>query len=66
MKSVVYEIPVNTQEELKRAILASLYIQQDPHIFQRARDSMSRRINLCNQAEDRHFETLLKLLFYLQ
>lgn len=60
MKSLVYETPVNTQEELLgRVMAASLHIQQDPHIFQRVRDSMSRRINLCNQVGGRHFETLL-------
>lgn len=60
MKSLLFETPANTQEALLgRVMLASLHIYQDPRIFQRVGDFMSRNISLCNQVCGRNFETLL-------
>lgn len=44
---------------------ASFHIEQDPEILQRVRESMSGRINVCNQVGSRYSETLLSFLYYL-
>lgn len=60
LKSLVYERPVNTRADLlQRIIEASHKIRNIPGIFERVRQSMSRRVNACIASNGRHIEHLL-------
>ena len=60
LKSLVYETPVRNEEDLLAKIMASCtHVEAIPGIFQRVRESMTRRCNLCIEANGQHFEQLL-------
>ncbi|GBN93269.1 hypothetical protein AVEN_112173-1 [Araneus ventricosus] len=60
MKSLVYETPVNSAEDLVARILATAdKISTTPGIFERVRQSFLRLCELCNDTRGRHFEHLL-------
>ena len=60
MKTEVYSSPVESEMELVQRIhAAAIIIQTTPHIFQRTRDSLRRRYQLCNEVNGAHFEHLL-------
>ncbi|GBM75445.1 hypothetical protein AVEN_182316-1 [Araneus ventricosus] len=51
MKSLVYEMPVNSAEDLiERTVVAADKINTKPAIFERARQSFLCRCELCNVA----------------
>ena len=50
MKSLVYQIPVDTVEDLLARVLgAAQEIQQTPGVMKRVYQNMSRRYNVCNK-----------------
>jgi hypothetical protein len=60
VKSLVYETPVDTPEELLARILAaSDVVRETPGILERTRQNFVRRCNACIECEGRHFEHLL-------
>lgn len=60
LKALVYKTPVNTEEELTQRIRNSCdQIRHTPGIFQRVRQSMLRRANVCIEVEGGHFQQLL-------
>lgn len=60
MKSLVYETPVDSAEDLvARIVVAADHINTTPGIFERVRQSFLRRCELCNDTRGRHFEHLL-------
>lgn len=60
LKSVVYETPVETDEELiARIMAASDAISTLPGVFERVRQSLQRRCTACIQAGGRTFEHFL-------
>lgn len=60
IKSLVYETPVNTDEELvARIILAFDDIRERPQLFRRIRQSITHRYNLCIENGGRNFEQFL-------
>ncbi|GBL64084.1 hypothetical protein AVEN_155118-1 [Araneus ventricosus] len=60
MKSSVYEIPVDSAEDLAaRIVVAVDKINAPPGIFERVSLSFLRRCELCNDTRGRHFEHLL-------
>ncbi|GBM80600.1 hypothetical protein AVEN_151507-1 [Araneus ventricosus] len=60
LKLLVYMTPVGTPEDLKaRIVVVAADIKSIPGIFERVRESFSRRCRLCNDVRDRHFQQLL-------
>lgn len=60
LKSIVYSSPVESVEDLRVRISNGIErIRQTPGIFERVRESMSRRLEACIGNEGRHFEQLL-------
>ncbi|GBM45707.1 hypothetical protein AVEN_14150-1 [Araneus ventricosus] len=60
MKSLVYETPVNSAEDLvARIVVAADKINTTPGIFDRVRQLFLRRCELCNDTHGRHFQHLL-------
>lgn len=60
LKSLVYETPVPSAEELiGRIVDACERIRETPGIFERVRQSLRRRLRACIDAEGRHFEQFL-------
>jgi hypothetical protein len=60
MKSLVYETPVESVEDLiARITAAAEYIQTMPDIFHTVNQNMLRRCSACNEVGGRHFEQLL-------
>ncbi|GBN96726.1 hypothetical protein AVEN_84024-1 [Araneus ventricosus] len=60
MKSLVYEKPVDSSEDLvARIVVASDKIGATPGIFERVRQSFLRRCELCSDKRGRHFQHLL-------
>nr|CAH7727295.1 unnamed protein product [Callosobruchus chinensis] len=60
LKSLVYKTPVQNEEDLRNRIVDScLIIKNTPHIFERVRHSMIRRLNRCIEAGGGHFQHLL-------
>lgn len=60
MKALVYETPVDLEEDLiARILAAALVIQETPEIFANIRESMHKRCTTCIQANGAHFEQLL-------
>ncbi|GBN52916.1 hypothetical protein AVEN_10618-1 [Araneus ventricosus] len=60
MKSLVYEMPVDSAEDLvAKIVVAADKINTPPGIFERVRRSFLRRCELCNDQRGRHFEHLL-------
>lgn len=60
IKSLLYATPVNTEEELvARIILAFDDIRERPQLFQRIRQSITHRYNLCIENGGRNFEQFL-------
>lgn len=60
LKTLVYSIPINTEEELRNRIIVCFdNIRNTPGIFQRVRDSMRRRAEACILAGGGHFQQLI-------
>lgn len=60
MKTLVYETPVESEEELIARILAAAQqIQTMPGLLERANQNMIRRCNACIEVGGRHFQHLL-------
>ncbi|GBM84505.1 hypothetical protein AVEN_67404-1 [Araneus ventricosus] len=59
MKPLVYEMPVDSAEELVARIVVASYKINTPGIFERVRQSFLHRCELCNDTRGRHFEHLL-------
>lgn len=60
LKSLVYETPVNTKEELVESIMAAAkIIRETPGIFEKVRQNMIRRFKSCNETDDCYFEEFL-------
>ncbi|GBN14752.1 hypothetical protein AVEN_38113-1 [Araneus ventricosus] len=60
VKSLVYEIPVNSAEDLVARIAAAAGdVRDTPGIFANVRSSMRRRCEACITARGRNFEHLL-------
>lgn len=60
LKSLVYETPVPSQQELiGRIIDGCARISETPGIFERVRQSLRRRLRACIAADGRNFEHLL-------
>lgn len=60
MKSLVYETPVDSEEELvARIVVATGEVREKPDIFKKMRNSMRRRCEACITAGGRNFEHLL-------
>ena len=60
MKSLVYETPVQSEEDLLARVLAAAEsIQQTPGFVDRVYGNMRRRYTLCNEQQGRHVEQLL-------
>lgn len=60
MKSMVYETPVETEEELlARVMVAAQEINGTPGVMERVYRNMIRRYNVCNDVGGRHIEPLL-------
>lgn len=60
MKSIVYETPVATEQELIRRIeTAAQEIRNSPGMLQKIYPNMIRRCNACIEVRGRHFEQLL-------
>lgn len=60
VKSLVYDTPIVTQEDLlARVMAACTHVQHIPGIFSRVRASMNRRCKLCIEVNGHHFEQLL-------
>ena len=60
MKTLIYETPIETEEELVARITAAAYqIQNIPAVFERVRESMFRRCHLCIEANGGIFEHVL-------
>ena len=60
MKSLIYQLPVDSAEDLvARIIVAADKISATPGIFERVRQLLIRRCELCNTTLGRHFEQLL-------
>ena len=60
MKSLVYETPVESEEDLLARIMAAAQeIQETPGIFERVYENMLRRCNVCIELGGRHIEQLL-------
>ena len=59
MKSLVYETPVNSEEELvARIAVAAGDISATPGVFQRVRQSLQHRYEICIEQHGRNFEHL--------
>lgn len=59
-KTLIYEIPIDTEEDLvARIIAAANHIQNIPEVFERVRQSMFRRCRLCVEVNGGRFEHLL-------
>ncbi|GBN47982.1 hypothetical protein AVEN_22010-1 [Araneus ventricosus] len=62
MKSLVYEMPVASAEDLvARIVVAADKINTPPGIFERVRQSFLLRCQLCNNTRGRHFEHQLRV-----
>lgn len=60
LKTLVYQIPVNTREELKERILNAFnIIRSKPQQVKTSKSSLMRRCRLCIQTNGGHFEHLL-------
>ncbi|GBM61807.1 hypothetical protein AVEN_80449-1 [Araneus ventricosus] len=60
IKSLVYETPVDSAEDLVAKIVVDAdKINSTPGIFERVHQSFLRRCELCNDKRGRHFEHLL-------
>jgi hypothetical protein len=60
LKSLVYERPIATRDELRARIFDACHtIKNTPGIFERVRESMTRRINACIGSNGSHIEHLL-------
>jgi hypothetical protein len=60
LKSIVYSTPVQDVQDLKQRIINGFEkIRLSPGIFERVRNSIKRRYDVCVQAEGGHFEQLL-------
>nr|CAH7763917.1 unnamed protein product [Callosobruchus chinensis] len=60
LNSLVYKTPVQNEEDLRNRIVdLCLIIKNTPHIFERVRHSMIRRLNRCIEAGSGHFQHLL-------
>jgi len=60
IKSLVYETPVDSEEELIARVVAAFdVVRNDPGIFARVRESFLRRCNICIERQGRHIENLL-------
>jgi len=60
MKTLIYETPIETEEELVARITAAAYhIQNIPAVFERVRESMFRRCHFCVETNGGIFEHLL-------
>lgn len=60
LKSLVYATPVENLDDLRNRIIAGCNsIRNDPGVFERVRQSMTRRLNACIRAGGSHFEHLL-------
>ena len=60
MKSMVYQSPVETEEELlARVMVAAQEINGAPGVMDRVYRNMIRRYNVCNDNGGRHIEPLL-------
>lgn len=60
MKNLVYETPVETEEDLVARVMAAAYIiKHTPGLMGRVYDNMLRRYTLCNDHQGRHVEPLL-------
>lgn len=60
LKALVYQTPVQTEEDLRNRIVASCDIIRDtPGIFGRVRQSMRRRLDSCILARGGHFQQFL-------
>ncbi|GBM21927.1 hypothetical protein AVEN_187931-1 [Araneus ventricosus] len=60
MKSLVYETPVDSGEDLvERIVVAPDKINTTPGIFESMSQSFFRRCKLCNDTRSRHFQHLL-------
>lgn len=60
LKSVVYETPIDTEDELLPRIQAACHhVRTTPGVFERVRQAMLRRCQLCIEVGGRHMEHLL-------
>ena len=60
LKTLVYETPVETAEDLTARVLAACrQVQLTLGIFERVRQNVIRRCNACIENGGRHFEQLL-------
>lgn len=60
MKSLVYETPVDTVEDLvARVLTAAQEIQQTQGVMERVYQNLIRRYTVCNEVHGRHIEPLL-------
>ena len=60
MKSMVYETPVESEEDLvARIAVAAGNIAEEPRLLNCVQESIQRRCQACIDAEGRHFEQLL-------
>ena len=60
MKSLVYETPVDTVQDLLARVLGTAQeIQQTQGVMERMYQNMSRSYNVCNELSGRHIESLL-------
>ena len=60
VRSLVYETPVESEEDLVARIIAAFEkVQNQSGIFENVRNSMLRRCETCIAVQGRHFEHLL-------
>ncbi|XP_023311742.1 uncharacterized protein LOC111692167 [Anoplophora glabripennis] len=60
LKSLVYAVPIQTEEELRnRIIVCCQTIRDTPGIFENVRQSMRRRVDACIRVGGGHFQQLL-------
>jgi len=60
MKSLIYETPVETEEDLlARVLVDAQQIDETPGVMERVYQNMTRRYNVCNDVGGRHIEPLL-------
>lgn len=60
LKTLVYSVPINTEEQLRQRIIdSSNQIRTTPGIFHRVRRSWRNRADVCIEMNGGHFEHLL-------